>query len=219
MEIQPRLIFEEKFAQIHLDLVKAVTDLGCIVENMQMDREQIRIPPRYSIFIFSPAEIDSLENVEEFVKMMCDFVESHAFHMVIMQELPFPTSDSRIQERNGTIVTRLLLEANCGIIPSRSVADTALCLRSLAKREQIEDIAPNLHRIKPKTATLREQQQTVIEGLVNIGPKKAAELLQHFPHPFAIFDAILKHPEKILAIKGFGPKFIEKNQKLLRTAF
>jgi ERCC4-type nuclease len=59
------------------------------------------------------------------------------------------------------------------IIPTRDYKDTAIILKSIAKREQIKDNAPLLARSAPKTLSFEERQEFLLEGLFLTGKKKA----------------------------------------------
>ncbi|MCF2140548.1 MAG: hypothetical protein K9W44_10890 [Candidatus Lokiarchaeota archaeon] len=113
-------------------------------------------------------------------------------------------------------------------IPTRTASDTALCLRSLAKRLQIEDKPPSMGRVKPKWRNLAEAQMTLLEGLLLTGTKKAKELAGNYASPFALFQAI--HQGENVNVKGFvkgfgkvfvkefgkefGKEFVKKNRLL-----
>jgi len=114
------------------------------------------------------------------------------------------------------------------VIPTRNIEDTAIVIERIAHREQVKDSTPILSRKAPKQMSKKERRTFIIEGLVDIGPKKARALIDKYKTPHQVFKAI-KHTEitytrtgRIKGIKGpmedltgFGPMFIEKNQKLL----
>ena len=55
---------------------------------------------------------------------------------------------------------KLFLDEGVGVLPTRSLLDTALCLRSISKRVQIIDKSPSLARIKPKFEKLIDARPT-----------------------------------------------------------
>ena len=78
---------------------------------------------------------------------------------------------------------------------------------------------------EPRPKTLIDQQKYLLSGLIDVGKKGCAELLNNFKSPFLVFKYILTtkleytkggnfRPLKD-GLKGFGPKFIQKNQQLL----
>jgi len=114
------------------------------------------------------------------------------------------------------------------VIPTRNIEDTAIVIERIAYREQVKDSTPILSRKAPKEMSKKERRTFIIEGLVDIGPKKARALIDKFKTPYQVFKAIKRteitytRTGRIKGIKGpledltgFGPMFIEKNQKLL----
>ena len=114
------------------------------------------------------------------------------------------------------------------VIPTRNLEDTAIVIERVAYREQIKDGAIILARKAPKGMSIEERRTFIIEGLVDIGPKKAKALIDVYKTPHKVFKAI-KHTEitytrtgnpkgiqgPLSKIKGFNWKFIEKNKKLI----
>ncbi len=87
---------------------------------------------------------------------------------------------------------------------------------------------PILSRKAPKTMSEDERRIFIIEGLVDIGPKKAKQLIDKFRTPEKVFIAIKntkiiytrtgnpKGVEGPLAqLKRFGWKFVQKNKDIL----
>jgi len=114
------------------------------------------------------------------------------------------------------------------IIPTRNLEDTAIVIERVAYREQIRDGATILSRRAPKAMSTKERRKFIIEGLVDLGPKKADLLIEEFKTPHQVIKAI-KHTEIIYTrtgnpkgikgplekISGFGWKFVEKNKKII----
>lgn len=114
------------------------------------------------------------------------------------------------------------------VIPTRNIEDTAIVIERIAYREQVKDSMPIFSRRAPKQMSKKDRRSFIIEGLVDIGAKKAKALIEKFKTPYEVFKAI-KRTEilytktgRMKGIKGplddltgFGPKFVEKNQKLL----
>ncbi len=114
------------------------------------------------------------------------------------------------------------------VIPTRNLEDTAIVIERIAHREQVKDSALIFSRKAPKAMSKKDRRTFIIEGLVDIGPKKARTLIEKYKTPHQVFKAI-KHTEILYTktgnpkgirgplenLTGFGWKFIEKNQKLL----
>jgi Fanconi anemia group M protein len=114
------------------------------------------------------------------------------------------------------------------VIPTRNLEDTAIVIERIAYREQVKDSTPIFSRKAPKQMSKRERRSFIIEGLVDIGPKKARALIEKFKNPYKVFKAIKRteilytrtgNPKGIRGpledLTGFGWKFVEKNQRLL----
>ena len=114
------------------------------------------------------------------------------------------------------------------VIPTRNLEDTAIVIERIAYREQIKDNMPLLSRKAPKEMSKKDRRSFIIEGLVDIGPKKARALIDKYKTPYQVFKAIKNteitytktgNPKGIQGpledLTGFGWKFVEKNKKLL----
>ncbi len=114
------------------------------------------------------------------------------------------------------------------VIPTRNLEDTAIVVERIAYREQVKDSMPIFSRKAPKAMSKKERRSFIIEGLADIGSKKASTLIARFKTPYEVFKAI-KHTEitytrtgrvkgiigPLENLTGFGPIFVEKNQKIL----
>ena len=114
------------------------------------------------------------------------------------------------------------------VIPTRNLEDTAIVIERIAYREQIKDNMPLLSRRAPKEMSKKERRAFIIEGLVDIGPKKAKTLIEKYHTPYQVMK-VIKHTEILYTktgnpkgiqgpledVTGFGWKFVEKNQKIL----
>ena len=114
------------------------------------------------------------------------------------------------------------------VIPTRNLEDTAIVIERIAYREQVKDNMPLLSRKAPKELSKKERRTFIIEGLVDIGPKKAKTLIDKYKTPHLVFKSI-KHTEILYTktgnpkgiqgplsdLTGFGWKFVEKNKKLI----
>ncbi|TKJ18986.1 MAG: hypothetical protein CEE43_16780 [Promethearchaeota archaeon Loki_b32] len=114
------------------------------------------------------------------------------------------------------------------VIPTRNLEDTGIVIERIAYREQVKDAMPIFSRKAPKAMSKKERRSFIIEGLADIGSKKASTLIARFKTPYEVFKAI-KHTEitytrtgrvkgiigPLENLTGFGPIFVEKNQKIL----
>lgn len=201
------------------DFINRLSEEHCNVTFDSLGPDLILIPPNVGIFHIKIKSITRKEHIQELVKRLDIFCTQFSKRIVILEGFGDNFAETDLGILMTGLMVQIVLKIPQGFIPTRNAADTSLCIRSISRREQIADIPPILSRVKPKSAKIEEQRQILIEGLRLIGPKKATELLKNFPDPHTIFQAILQDPDKILAIKGFGPRFIEENQKLLTMDF
>jgi len=114
------------------------------------------------------------------------------------------------------------------VIPTRNIEDTAIAIERVAYREQIKDEMPVLSRTAPKNMDLFQRRCFILEGLLNVGPTKAEQLIEKFRTPFKVFEAIkftktlytrTGNPKGIQgpldSLKGFGWKFLKENKDLI----
>ncbi|WP_371806252.1 hypothetical protein [Candidatus Lokiarchaeum ossiferum] len=161
------------------------------------------------------------------------FMEEYAFPLILWQS--YQQTLTQLKESHPKIALALrgmlmrhVLTYRQAIVPTRHLEDTALCLRSLAKRVQIVDNPPSTARIKKKAQPLYDAQLTFLEGFCLMGPKKVKLLSTAFPSPGEILDEI-QHAELVYTrtgnpkgitgslaeIKSFDFEFLRQNQALL----
>ena len=73
------------------------------------------------------------------------------------------------------------------VIPTRNIEDTAIVIERIAFREQVKDDMPLLSRVARKGMNISERRYFIVEGLVDIGPKKAKLLVDTYQTPFNVF--------------------------------
>ena len=125
-------------------------------------------------------------------------------------------------------LSKIAYKLGIAVIPTRNLDDTAIVIERIAYREQIKDGASVLSRKAPKSMSIEERRTFIVEGFVDIGPKKAKSLIEKYETPYYVFKAI-KHTEVIYTrtgnpkgiqgplsdLSGFGWKFVEKNKEML----
>ena len=109
-------------------------------------------------------------------------------------------------------LTSLILDWQVPLLFSRNPEETADIITNLAKREQIDNKKLVSVRSGQKPKILTEQQQYFIEGLPNIGPTAARNLLKHFTTPKKILNA---STDELKEVDGIGKILAEQIRKLL----
>ena len=98
------------------------------------------------------------------------------------------------------------------LLPSSGPARTAELLVTIARQQQQGWRAPS-GVVKPKTATVREQQLGILAALPGVGPVLAARLLDHFGSLRGALDA---DADALGAVPGIGEELAARLAALLR---
>lgn len=109
-------------------------------------------------------------------------------------------------------LTSLIFDWQVPVLFSRTPEETADIIANLAKREQVDKKKLVSIRQEQKPKIFTEQQQYFIEGLSNIGPNAAKNLLNHFKTPRNIVNASI---EELKDVDGIGKLLAEQIRKLL----
>ena len=156
--------------------------------------------------------------------------ETYSCPILILEGLNDDVFENTGMRKNSILGALSFISYKMGIsvIPTRNLEDTAIVIERIAYREQVKDDSPLLSRKAPKGMSIEERRVFIIEGLVDIGRKKAKALIERFKTPNNVFQAIKEtkilytrtnNPKDIEGplkeMKGFGWKFIEKNKELL----
>ncbi len=156
--------------------------------------------------------------------------DTYKYPILILEGLNdhvFENTGMKISSIYGAL-SFLSYKLGISVIPTRNLEDTAIVIERIAYREQVKDNMPLMSRKAPKELSKKERRTFIVEGLIDIGPKKAKTLIDKYKTPHLVFKAI-KHTEILLTktgrykgiqgplgeLTGFGPKFVEKNQKIL----
>lgn len=156
--------------------------------------------------------------------------ETYEYPILILEGLNdnvFENTGMKISSIYGAL-SYVSYKLGISVIPTRNLEDSAIVIERIAYREQIKDGMPLLSRKAPKELSKKERRTFIIEGLLNIGPKKARTLIEKYKYPHQVFKAI-KHTQIIYTrtgnpkgiqgpledLTGFGWKFVEANQKIL----
>ena len=139
----------------------------------------------------------------------------------------FENTGMKIASIYGAL-SKIAYKMGIAVIPTRNLNDTAIVIERIAYREQVKDGASILSRKAPKSMSIEERRTFIVEGFVDIGPKKAKSLIEKYETPYHVFKAI-KHTEvtytrtgnpkgiegPLKELTGFSWKFVEKNKEML----
>jgi len=114
------------------------------------------------------------------------------------------------------------------VIPTRNLEDTVIAIERIAFREHSKGYDAIMSRKAPKSMSTEDRRAFIIEGLIDSGPKKAKELIEHFKTPYNVLKAIRNtkviftktgNPKGIegplTKLSGYGWKFVQKNKEIL----
>ena len=113
-------------------------------------------------------------------------------------------------------LARVLAECGVSVIFTPDERGTALFLYSLSEKLQKESERRVLAKRKPRVYTLREKQLLILQGLPNIGPERAAKLLERFGTLRRVFQA---SERELLSVEGFGKKIVRQIREILDTKY
>jgi ERCC4-type nuclease len=139
----------------------------------------------------------------------------------------FENIGMRISSVYGALA-KISFKMGIAVIPTPNLKHTAVAIERLAYREQIKNGEIVFSRKAPKNMSEEERRVYILEGLIDIGSKKAKSLIEEFKTPYKALRAIKQteiiytrtgNPKGIKGplqrLSGFGWKFIEKNQQIL----
>jgi len=203
--------------------------------NIQYEPQQLDVA---DIIISEEVAIERKEGFD----FVSSIIDNRLFEQLIRLKETYPTPilileglNDNVFENTGMKISsiygalaKIAYKMLIPVIPTRNLEDTAIVIERIAYREQIRDGATILSRKAPKSMNTKERRKYIVEGLVDLGPKKAELLIDKFKTPHKVIKAI-KHTEIIYTrtgnpkgirgplqeISGFGWKFVEKNKKLL----
>jgi ERCC4-type nuclease len=204
-------------------------------ENITYESKQLDIA---DIVISSEVAIERKEGVD-FISSIMDnrlfeqllrLKDTYPYPILILEGLNdkvFENTGMKISSIYGAL-SYISYKLGISVIPTRNLEDTAIVIERIAYREQIKDSMPLLSRKAPKEMSKKDRRSFIIEGLVDIGPKKARALIDKYKTPYKVFKAIKNteitytktgNPKGLQGpleeLTGFGWKFVEKNKKLL----
>ncbi|MFX0048016.1 MAG: ERCC4 domain-containing protein [Candidatus Hermodarchaeota archaeon] len=204
----PNIIFESK----QLDIADIV-----ISEDVAIERKEG--------FDFVASIVDN-----RLFEQLMRLKETYTTPILILEGLNdnvFENTGMKIASIYGALA-KIAYKLEFAVIPTRNLDDTAIVIERIAYREQVKDGATILSRKAPKSMSIDERRSFIVEGFVDIGPKKAKSLIEKYETPYQVFKAI-KHTEikytrtgnpkgiegPLNELSGFGWKFVEKNKEML----
>ncbi|MFX1517744.1 MAG: ERCC4 domain-containing protein [Promethearchaeota archaeon] len=161
-------------------------------------------------------------------------IETYQQPLLLLENFPSAFERTEWKKRKKHVygaLTYIFLRRQVPIIPTTQMSETAIALERITSWVQEEHDDPIIARKSPKARSLSDNQLYFLQGLQNTGQKKAKVLLNAFDGiPVNVINAILDskviytktgNPKGIEGafgqLEGFGPKYLLKNQELLRS--
>jgi Fanconi anemia group M protein len=213
--------------------------LICLLEkrfpNIEFEVKQLDIA---DVVITEDVAIERKEGFD----FVSSIIDNRLFEQCLRLKEAYPTPilileglNDEVFENTGMKITsiygalaKIAYKLGIAVIPTRNLNDTAIVIERIAYREQVKDGTTILSRKAPKSMSIEERRSFIVEGFVDIGPKKAKSLIERYETPYQVFKAI-KHTEvtytrtgnpkgiegPLKELSGFSWKFVEKNKEML----
>jgi len=110
----------------------------------------------------------------------------------------------------------IMIDYQIPVMFSRDIEDTADILVKLAEREQIKEKREISIRYGKRPMSLKERQKFLVEGLPDVGPVMAENLLDNFNSVENIFTAT---EEELKSVDGVGPITAKKIKEVVTKKY
>jgi Fanconi anemia group M protein len=110
----------------------------------------------------------------------------------------------------------ILVDYSLPVVWTRSPAETALLLTSLARREQIEEGRKPRVRAEPKPESATALQEYMVASLPNVDAVRSRRLLERFGTVERVFTA---KKEELSEIEGIGKTISERIRQILTRQY
>ncbi|WNY23725.1 ATP-dependent RNA helicase SrmB [Methanimicrococcus hongohii] len=200
---EPKLKILADTREIKSGVLKCLDKYGIELKTMKLDVADYVVSDdmaieRKTIADFSASLIDGKRNL---FSQLIDLSRSYKKPVLIIEG----DEDLAVGQMHENSVRGALLsieiDLNVSIFYTKSEEETALLLKMMAKKEQInEKKTVNPHGKKPAKTT-HEQQEYILSSISGVGPHAAQILLQEFGSLNNIFNA---SEEDLCRVKGIG---------------
>lgn len=225
---KPKIIVDHREPKRIIKLLQENEDLDVQVKQLEVGdyviSDKIAIERKTGIDLVQSVKGSSRNIFEQLMRLS----EAYAEPLVILEDLKSAFKTEMLPQSIYGVITRIAQVNRIPIVPTVNLEDTVMALTRIVLRANREENPLVIARSSPKRMTLEERQQYYIEGLFDIGPKKAQQLIEHFESIVTVQKAIIKsqvvytktgNPKGVdgplAELKGFGPKFLLKNKELL----
>jgi Fanconi anemia group M protein len=178
-------------------------------------------------FVVGPDVVIERKTIEDFLQSLIDgrlmgqlvnMSQAYARPVVLLEGNPADLFTLRNVHENAIIgmMSTIAVSYRIPILFTKDAKESAKFVYSIAKKEQLGKTSEIRLRMGRKGLALHEQQRFLVEGLPNIGPGAALELLKHFGTIQNIMNADAKELQEVANI---GPKKASALHKVIRSKY
>jgi Fanconi anemia group M protein len=178
-------------------------------------------------FVVGPDVVIERKTIEDFLQSLIDgrlmgqlmnMSNAYARPAVLLEGNPADLFTLRNVHENAIIgmMSTIAMTYRIPILFTKDAKESAKYVYSIAKKEQQGKNTEIRLRMGRKGLSLHEQQRFLVEGLPNIGPSAALELLKHFGTIQNIMNADVKELQEVANI---GPKKAHALHKVIRSKY
>ncbi len=178
-------------------------------------------------FVVGPDVVIERKTVEDFLQSLIDgrlmgqllnMSNAYARPVMLLEGNPSDLFTLRNVHENAIIgmMSTIAVTYRIPILFTKDAKESAKFVYSIAKKEQLGKNSEIRLRMGRKGLSLHEQQRFLVEGLPNIGPGAALELLKHFGTIQNIMNADEKELQEVANI---GPKKAQALHKVIRSKY
>ena len=230
----PKIIIDERERG---EIRSAFDDLECDISIETLDFGDYIISSRCAIERKRGDDLVSSIFDTRFFQQLSKLKEVFQFPILIIESLEKTFSRKFVKESSiyGALIYATY-KMNIPVIPTKDVLETAKVIIEIAKLEQsmgyYPEIIPKIDRESLSEEITLGDQKYFLEGLIDVGDKKAQRFLDVLGNPLFTLHAISEtkvnyskngKPKNISGIiegfKGIGGKFILRNQNLLNFSY
>lgn len=178
-------------------------------------------------FVVGPDVVIERKTIEDFLQSLIDgrllgqlmnMSQAYARPVLLLEGNPEDLFTLRNIHENAVIgmMSSIAVTYRIPILFTKDAKESAKFIYSIAKREQQGKDREIRLRMGRKGLSLYEQQKFIVEGLPNIGPSAAQDLLKHFG---TIQDLVNADEKELQKVANIGPKKAQGLLKVLRSKF
>lgn len=214
----PRLKILADTREIKSGVLKCLDAYGIELKTMKLDIADYVVSDdmaveRKTIADFNASLIDGKRNL---FSQLVDLSRAYKKPVLIIEgDADLAAGQMHENSVRGALLS-IEIDLNVSIFYTKSEEETALLLKMMAKKEQVnERKTVNPHGKKPAKTT-HEQQEYILSSISGVGPHAAQILLQEFGSLNNIFNA---SEEELCGVKGIGKVTAQRIREVVEAEY